>query len=427
MHKIKKSNQSLIILISIIIFSYALGFYLNEDSAGGGKIDYINHEWGTIQLFINNNLNIALNSVLYESSRTPFFYIIHKFIPFNNDTESLRLFWFIFSIIIPFLFYYTLKLIISEKLSKTHIALFAVVILISPYFRTNAYWPSSENLQIFFVILSLFFYFFLIKKNNNNKFRLYFFSSLSIVSAYCAFYTDQKAFFLVALIYFDLIRRNNLVFFLIFSFLNLLFFLPAIYLFISWGGLVPIESQFRVSKYIQGTNTFISTIGIYFALIFISNFFRIDSWKKIKLKQVDLTIILALTIFLFFTLPIEPITFGSGIVSKLLGIITIKLNFDWNIIRYIYFLINLLFVGIIFLIVKKTSKNLIILLSFLLVYNLTSVTYQSYVDPIFYIMILTILDFKKDIVVFDEKTSYLFLFFYFFMLSGSIIMRNYII
>ena len=427
MYKIKKSNQSLIILISIIIFSYALGFYLNEDSAGGGKIDYIDHEWDTIQLFINNDLNIALNSALYESSRTPLFYIINKFIPFNNDAENLRLFWFIFSIIIPFLFYYTLKLIISEKLNKTHIALFAFVILISPYFRTNAYWPSSENLQIFFVILSLFFYFFLIKKNNNNKFELYFFSSLSIFSAYCAFYTDQKAFFLVALIYFDLIRRNNLVFFLIFSFLNLLLFLPTIYLFISWGGFVPFESQFRVSKYTQGTNIFISTIGIYFALIFISNFFRVNFWKKINFKQIDLILIFTLTIFSFFTLPVEPITFGSGIISKLLGVISIKLNFDWNIIKYVYFLINLLFVGIIFLLVKKTSKNLIILLSFLLVYNLTPVSYQSYVDPIFYIIILTILDFKKDIVIFDKKTSYLFLFFYVFMLSGSIIMRNYII
>ena len=51
MYKNIKSNQSLIILTSLIIISYALGFYLNEDSAGGGKVDYIEHEWGTIQLF----------------------------------------------------------------------------------------------------------------------------------------------------------------------------------------------------------------------------------------------------------------------------------------------------------------------------------------------------------------------------------------
>ena len=427
MYKNIKSNQSLIILTSLIIISYALGFYLNEDSAGGGKIDYIDHEWGTIQLFINNKLNIALNSTLYESSRTPLFYIINTFIPFKYDIESLRLFWFIFSITIPVLFYYTLKLAISERLNKIHIALFAIILLISPYFRTNAYWPSSENLQIFFVILSLFFYFLLINKKKSKKFELYSLSSLSIFFAYCAFYTDQKAFFLVALIYFDLIRRNNLFFFLIFSFINLVLFLPTIYLFISWGGLVPVESQFRVSKYTHGTNIFISTIGIYFALIFISNFFRVDLWKKINFKQFDLILIFALAVFLLFTLPAEPITFGSGIISKFLGVVSIKLNFNWNIIKYAYFIINLLFIGIIFLIVKQSLKNLIIFSSFLLVYNLTYVTYQSYVDPIFYILILTILDFKKDIVIFNKKTCYLFLFFYGFMLSGSMIMRNYII
>ena len=127
-------------------------------------------------------------------------------------------------------------------------------------------------------------------------------------------------------------------------------FLPTIYLFISWGGLVPVESQFRVSKYTHGTNIFISTIGIYFALIFISNFFRVDLWKKINFKQFDLILIFALAVFLLFTLPDEPITFGSGIISKFLGVVTIKLNFNWNIINYVYFIINLLFIGIIFFI-----------------------------------------------------------------------------
>ena len=427
MFKNINNNQNLIILTLFIIISFAVGFYLNEDSAGGGKVDYVEHEWGTIQLFINNKLDIALNSVLYESSRTPLFYIINKYVPFNNNIESLRLFWFIFSITIPILFYYTLKLIIKERLNNIHITLFAFILFLSPYFRTNAYWPSSENLQIFFVILSLFFYFLLINKNQSTKLELYSYSTLNIFFAYCAFYTDQKAFFLVALLYFDLIRRNNLVFFLVFSFLNFLFFLPTIYLFISWGGLVPVESQFRVSKFIQGTNIFISTIGIYFTLIFISNLFKINFWKKINFKRYDLILILALAIFLFFSLPAEPITFGSGIVSKLLGVVTTKLNFKWIIVKYIYFIINLLFIGIIFLLVKRTLKNIIIFVSFLLVYNLTPVTYQSYVDPIFYILILTILEFRKDIVIFNNKTCYLFLFFYGIMLSGSIIMRNYII
>ena len=426
MHEIKKSNLGLIILIFIIIVSYILGFYLNEDSAGGGKVDYIDHEWSTIQLFIKNDISAALSSILYSSSRTPLFYIVNKFIPFNNDVENLRLFWFIFSSTIPILFYFTLKLVASKKINEAYIFLFSLIILLSPYFRTNAYWPSSENMQIFFVILSLFFYLLLIDKKNKNRFELYLFSSLSIISVYCAFYTDQKAFFLVALIYFDLIRKNNLTFFFIFSFLNLLLFLPSIYLFISWGGLVPIESQFRVSRYFQGTNILISTLGIYFALIFFSNFLKINFLNEKKFNRIDLFLIFILAIFLFFTLPTTPIDFGSGIISKLIGVVSIKLSLNWNIVKYIYFCINLLFVGMIILLVEKNLKNLIIFSSFLLVYNLTSLTYQSYVDPIFYIIILTILNFKNNIDILNKKMAYLFLAFYSLMLCGSILFRIYV-
>ena len=427
MYKIRKINPTLIFLLFFIAIAYILGFYFDEDSAGGGKIDYIDHEWGTIQLFIQSDLKTALSSILYESSRTPLFYIINKFIPFNNSIENLRLFWFVFSITIPFLFYYTLKFLNSKKLNEIYILLFSFIILLSPYFRTNAYWPSSENLQIFFVILSILFYIILINKKSNSKFELYFFSSLCVFLAYCAFYTDQKAFFLVVLIYFDLIRRNNLAFFLIFSFLNLLLFLPAVYLFISWEGLVPLESQGRVTKYKFGSNTFISSIGIYFFIIFISNFSKIDFWNKIKLNKFEIILFLALAIFLFFTIPDSPIVFGSGIVSKLFGLVSVNFDLKWSIAKYIYFLINLLFVGFIFLLVKNTFKNLIIFFSFLLVYNLTHVTYQSYVDPIFYILILTILDFKKNIVIFSNKLAYLFLIFYTLMLFSGILFRTYFI
>ena len=426
MQEIKKSNLGLITLLFIIIVSYILGFYLNEDSAGGGKIDYINHEWGTIQLFIKNDISTVLSSILYASSRTPLFYIVNKFIPFNNDIENLRLFWFIFSSTIPFLFYFTLKIVASKKINEAYIFLFSFIILLSPYFRTNAYWPSSENMLIFFVILSLFFYFLLIDKKNQNKFELYIFSSLSIISAYCAFYTDQKAFFLVALIYFDLIRRNNLTFFFIFSFFNVLLFLPSIYLFLSWGGLVPVESQFRVSRYTQGTNILVSTLGIYFALIFFSNFLKINFFNEKKFNRIDLFLIFILSIFLFFTLPTTPINFGSGIISKLIGVISIKFNLDWNIVKYIYFCINLLFIGIIIILVEKNLKNLVIFSSFLLIYNLTSITYQSYVDPIFYIIILTILNFKNNINILNKRMAYLFLMFYSFMLCGSILFRTYV-
>ena len=99
-----ESKISLFLLL-IIISSYVLGFYLNEDSAGGGKLDYIDHEWGTIQLFAKNSLSEVLDSMSYESSRTPLFYILNKYNPLANEIEQLRLSCFLFSAIIPFFLY----------------------------------------------------------------------------------------------------------------------------------------------------------------------------------------------------------------------------------------------------------------------------------------------------------------------------------
>ena len=104
-----ESRISLFLLL-IIILSYVLGFYLNEDSAGGGKMDYMAHEWGTIQLFAKNNLSQALDSMLYESSRTPLFYILNKYNPLASEIEQFRLTCFLFSAITPFLLYSALKI-----------------------------------------------------------------------------------------------------------------------------------------------------------------------------------------------------------------------------------------------------------------------------------------------------------------------------
>ena len=396
MFKFKNTSINTYIFLLLIIFSYFFGFYLNEDSAGGGKIDFIKHEWGTIQLFIKNKISIALNSILYESSRTPLFYILNKYNPFVENTKQLRLSWFVFSAIVPLALYYVLKNNFPKEDNKNLSLIFSFTILLSPYFRTNAYWPSSENLQILFIILSLLFYLNLSNKTKENKFDLYLLSSLSAFCAFCAFYTDQKAFFLPALIYFDLIRKGSFSFFIYFSIVNFIFFLPAIYLFFIWGGIVPIESQQRVSKYLSGTNIFLSTVGIYFTVIFISNLFNENFKKKLNINIIDKVLISIISLFIFFTIPSSPITFGSGIVSKLLGVISVNLNYDWSIVKLIYFLINLFFLVIGFLLLQKSLKNLIIIFGFLLVYNLTSFSYQSYVDPIFYILLLTIFEFKKD-------------------------------
>ena len=51
MHYKFNYNLFYLLLSILIILSYFLGFYFNEDAAGGGKIDLYGHEWGNINFF----------------------------------------------------------------------------------------------------------------------------------------------------------------------------------------------------------------------------------------------------------------------------------------------------------------------------------------------------------------------------------------
>lgn len=66
-----RQNNFFFIYILIIFLSFLFGFILNEDSAGGGLVDF-QHEWTSIKEF-KLGIFSALTSIKYESSRTPLF------------------------------------------------------------------------------------------------------------------------------------------------------------------------------------------------------------------------------------------------------------------------------------------------------------------------------------------------------------------
>ena len=103
-----KLNRNLPYLFAtiLIISSYFLGFYLNEDAAGGGKIDFYSHEWGNINLFANSKISEALIDPRFHSGRTPLYLIINKFNPYIKNIEEFRISYLVFATTIPILFLY---------------------------------------------------------------------------------------------------------------------------------------------------------------------------------------------------------------------------------------------------------------------------------------------------------------------------------
>ena len=103
----KIDNRSLFVLI-ISIFLFIIGFIFNEDSSGGGKLDFELHEWGNFLKFKSGIIN-SLTSIEYESSRMPLFLIINAFNPFDFNQYFYRLSNFIFNFLILIAFYISIR------------------------------------------------------------------------------------------------------------------------------------------------------------------------------------------------------------------------------------------------------------------------------------------------------------------------------
>ena len=98
-----------------MILSYFFGYYIDENSAGGGKGDF-STTWKNLQAFENVSfveaikLTASQDSIIFQSSRIPGVYIFHKlFNPFTKNPNEFRLSVFLFSILIP-ISYYAIKL-----------------------------------------------------------------------------------------------------------------------------------------------------------------------------------------------------------------------------------------------------------------------------------------------------------------------------
>ena len=103
----KIDNKRLFVFI-ISIFLFIIGFIFNEDSSGGGKLDFELHEWGNFLKFKSGIIN-SLTSIEYESSRMPLFLIINAFNPFDYNQYFYRLSNFIFNFLILIAFYISIR------------------------------------------------------------------------------------------------------------------------------------------------------------------------------------------------------------------------------------------------------------------------------------------------------------------------------
>ena len=149
MFKFRNISVELMVFL-LILLSFFFGFYFNEDSSGGGELDFVLHEWETFLYFKNNGILNSLSSVEYESSRTPLFLILNYFNPFYSTQLEYIYVNISFNLTVP----KTLYLLLKVNDFKKEMRLILSIFTLSPYFRSSSFWAHQENLPILFMLLS---------------------------------------------------------------------------------------------------------------------------------------------------------------------------------------------------------------------------------------------------------------------------------
>ena len=401
------SNIKFEILLCLLLYiSLIIGFILNENSLGGSIKDYINQKLISIK-FSNNFYDTLIN---YENERTrhsPILIILLSFFEkIKINDYIIRLLNLHFLLLIIIYFYKSLKLKINY-LNKKKLLLIALVIFLSPTFRSLSIWPDSRLYGILFFTISIMYF---IKFQNSkyyiDQFQYSLFCILFLaISSY--FSPNFFLFYLFFFYYFyQLLKLREIIIILIFS---LLIALPAIYyVFILkvYFFLTPVTSATKTILSFNLANKIILIASIYlfhylpFLWVTTKNF----NYRFRNILIALCVIIISIYFFnynLFFT--------GGGIIFKISNIL-----FKNNYALYVFS-----FFALILLITKSTInlKNLVIFL-LLILQNPQLEIYHKYYDPILFILCFTLLDinFKKELL---NKKIYIFYIFNIFFLLLS--------
>lgn len=417
---INSENLILTILILLILASYFIGYAYSENSAGGGEADF-EFVWRNLQTFTSYNLFDAIkltaipNDEVFQSTRTPGFYVLNKlFNPFTGDKGNFQTSIFLISLIIPIIFYLSLK-IKFENEKKIYLAFLSSIILLSPYFRTSAIWGLEENFGIFSTVLTAFFF---IRYNNkkyifNEKLTLNF---LAISSSLCVYF-DQKLILIPLICFFSIFfsKKNlEIKFFLTINYI--LLSLPFIYLMSIWGNIAPssdasgrgIFKNFNF-HHIGYVLTIISFYLLPLLLFIKKSHFKVKKYIQKKNIFIFLLFLIYLIYFLMFHQLENEYHLGGGAIKRLIQLVTQDLEF-----QKILFIFAFIGSFIVFIIVKDEDNMNNFILLFLISTSIliTPALFQEYFDPLMLILVFLFLrkklffDFKKLIILF----SYFFIF-----------------
>jgi len=438
---IKVKNNTTVFLTLLIYASFVLGFYFNENSIGsGGYNGDLAWIWVNFEIYKTNDLWTAIHHSDFFGNRTPLLYILHTILnPYIDNIDSYRFSVFCLSLLGPVIFYLCLK---QKFKDVDQISLFFIssFILLSPFYRTTAYWGLEINYGIIAMLISIFFFnSFLEKNKKKQKIPFYLITLLTLFSSLCLYF-DQKLLLIPLIIFFKIILSNIKIKLKVFTIINyLIFSIPFLYLIVLWNGIVPASTQLAnpdQGTHLSGINLHIFHIGyassiIAFYLIpiillkkdnivsIIKDFFYYNK----NIYKILIFIIYLLYIIIFYNF--EDVTvnkqwksaygvYGLGILHKV-SLILFKSIFFREVFTYFSFLVSWI---IILLSLEKKIINKIILFYLYFLSLLLFPLMQEYFDPYIFLFSFLLFDFKFNFNF--QKKIFAFSYFLIFLASANI-------
>ena len=400
----KKISVYLLFAVSLII-----GFIFQENSSGGGKVDY-EYIIPFIENFSIDFISGFQNYVEEQLSiiHSPVFYIIASF--FLNITGSLitvKLIYLLICIFLPFIFFKVLKE--KNNLDNQIIFYLSLIIFFSPFFRSSAIWLLGDNLSLIFFGLSIYFF---LKFENNNKINNFYLAIIFLILCcyiryyYCLFYIYYL---------FYIFKNQNLKILLNILILSSILSLPAfVYFFyvITNYQFFKTLSAFGNINYVRSSLIILSILLFYLFPFIISKKILIIKYYKKNYKIFFLIpFIFILFYFLDNFLRLNLINFpsprGGGVFIRLCSFYNIEPNFILIILSSISILV------LDFLFKNDRLSNYLLLV--ILILSLPFFTiFQKYLDPLFFFLFFGLVksDYLKQIIN-DKTINLIFIYIYF--------------
>ena len=393
----------------LLSLTLLVGFYFNEDVAGGSTVDFY-RTWDYV-LALKENFFIGWVENAHWSLHFPLHYIILSKLNFIiTDKYFLRLFFCIVSISVPFLFYLNLK-VKFNYINKNILWFLASLIFILPAFRYSAIWANDHITALIFFLLSTLFFLKWEKKANYETLDL----NILLQSVFLALAVYTRQYYALIFLYIMIIYFQKLKFitFIKISTFVLMLALPGLWLGYKHPVLI---YTIYTTEYYNSLIINSSIISFYLMPII---FFLLISKKELfydKKKYFFIGFIFSILLVYFLSNSFDyNYKVGGGFLLKL-SILLFNNNF-------LFYLSSVL--GFIFLIhLSLENKNNLIMLLLLLFGLSGTYIFQKYFEPMFIFIFFLLLNSKLPQEFLKNYKNLVYLYIYILCYFGSALLND---